>query len=271
MEPTQYPEKFPPLLYAVAMAHRTLFVIPSLSREVAEIATLVDLSDRPVRVFRGSAVGDEELRRAFKGLRLATEPIDPFDPVRVRDELETWNVPAATGATRVPIDHAFPVKGVGAVALGIVRGGPLDAHARLRLYPTEHEVEVRSVQVHDVEVRSAQTGDRVGVALKGIEAEDLSRGQILAPAGSLTVAASLDGRDFARVPYYRGTIAAGSRLHLSVGLQLVPVKVESVERGTLRFVADRPAAFEPGEPAFVADLSPAAGPRLVGRVGLYPV
>lgn len=269
VEPTQYPDKFPPLLYAIEMADRVLFVVDALKREVAETATVLDLAERPLTISHGNAVGEEELRRAFKGMRLTNEPMRAYDPVHLREAMAGWTVPAGVGPTRVPLDHAFPVKGVGAVALGIVRGGPLEAHARLRLFPTDHEVEIRSIQVHDVDVRSATTGDRVGVALKGVEAEELSRGQVLAPPGALEVGSTLVGRDLRRALYYRGTLAVGGQFNLAVGLQLVPTRLESVGPEELRLVTDRPVAFRTGEPAFLADLSAPAGPRLAARVRLH--
>jgi len=245
------------------MADRALFVVPGLTREIAEIATVLDALELPVRLAAGPAAGVDELRRAFAGMRFAADPIDPFDPVRFRDELEGWSVTPRDGPTRVPIDHAFPVKGVGAVALGVVRGGPLRAHERLRLYPEEREVEVRSVQVHDVDVTAAATGDRVGVALKGIEADELARGQVLAPAGSLTATAHVVGSPVRRCRYYRRPLAVGDHLHLSVGLQFTPVVIEHVDTTTIALEADRPLALAGGEPAVLADLSAGAGPRTV--------
>ena len=265
VEPTQFPERFPPLLYAVAMGDRALFVVQGLSRDVAETATVLDLGDRPVVLLRSEAVGEEELRRAFKGMRFAADPIGRFDGVHLREELDGWEAPPSEGPTRVPLDHAFPVKGVGAVALGIVRGNVLEAHARLRLYPTEREVEVRSIQVHDVDVRSAAPGDRVGVALKGVEAEELSRGQVLAPPGTLAVATTLEGSDLARCPYYRGTLAAGGQLQLAVGLQVVPAHVDEAGPDRVRVTADRPVAIEPGSVALLNDLSAPGGSRLKSR------
>ncbi len=271
VEPTQYPEKLAPLLFAIQMADRALFVVPALSREVAETATLLDLARLPVLVARGSAVGEDELVRAFRGMRFLGGAVAPYDPVRLRQELDGWSVPAAAGPTRVPVDHAFPVRGVGAVALGVVRGGPVEAHARLRLYPTDREVEVRSLQVHDVDVPSATTGERVGLALKGIEAEELSRGQVLAPPGSLSTGTSLAGAALTRCPYYRGTLGTGSHLHLSVGLQLPPTRVEDATPDELRLTTDRPVVFSPGETAFLVDLSVPAGPRVAARVELRPI
>ena len=265
VEPTQFPEKFPPLLFALAMADRVLFSVPGLTREVAETAATLEQFDRPTAVLLGPDVGADEFRRALKGSTLERTPMEPLDPVRLRAEVDAWTAPDRPGSVRVPIDHAFPVKGVGTVALGVVRQGKLQAHDRLRLYPTESVVEVRSIQVHDVDVREATTGERVGVALKGIEAEELSRGFTLAPEGSLPVGTDVAG-PFSRSRYYRGPLAVGSQVQLLVGLQLVPARIRSLDGAKIALTASRPIALPPGEPAILADLSPPSGPRIVGHV-----
>ena len=268
VEPTQFPERFPPLLFALAMADRVVFAITSINREVAETAATVEMFDRPVELCLGPAVGEEELRRAFKGSPLERMPTRPLDLPKLRDEIEHWTASAPPGPVRVALDHAFPVKGVGAVALGVVRQGTLHAHDRLRLYPTEKVVELRSIQVHDVDVREAAGGERVGTALRGVEAEELARGQVLAPEGSLTVRQEVTGTDFQKSRYYRGSLLPGGQFQLLVGLQLVPARIRTLEGTTLRVDADRPVAFAPGEPAVLADLSPPSGPRIVGRATL---
>jgi len=268
IEPTQFPEKLAPLLASLRMAERAVFVVNALSKEVAETATALDLVDTPVEVFAGSTVGPDEIRRAFKGMRFANDTIRPYDLLKLREEIETWRVEPRNGPPRVPLDHAFPVRGVGAVALGVVRGGPLHTHAKLRLFPTPKEVEVRSIQVHDVDVREAATGDRVGVALKGVEADELERGQVLAEPGDLSVGTTLRGSGFRRCPYYRGDVVVGAHLHLSVGLQLVPAVIEALDGASTTVSVDRPVAFAPGDVGVLADLSATSGSRLVARFSL---
>jgi len=70
VEPTQFPEKFPPLLNALGMADQCLLVVPELSRPVAETIATVEMSDVPTTVVLGPGVGDAELARALKGGRL---------------------------------------------------------------------------------------------------------------------------------------------------------------------------------------------------------
>jgi selenocysteine-specific translation elongation factor len=268
IEPTQYPEKFPPLLSAVAMADRVVFVVPGLNREVAEVAATLDVLAPDCVIRYGETVGEGELRRVLKGNRLESAPLARFNLQGLREELDGWASRAPSGPVQVRIDHAFPVKGVGAVALGLVRRGTVRAHDSLRLFPTERTVEIRSLQVHDADVKEAPAGSRVGLALKGVEAEELGRGQTLAAPGTMTVATSAEVSNWQVSRYYRGTPAAGQSVHALVGLQFVPARWSRLDgpAGALEF--DRPVAWEKGDAVALAELSVVAGPRSIGRATL---
>ena len=247
------------------MSDRVVFAVPALSREVAETAATLEMLERPTVIRLGEAVGADELRRALKGSPLESVPMEPLDAARLRAECDTWTATAREGPVREAIDHVFPVKGVGTVALGVVKQGTLTAHEKLRLFPTDTVVEVRSIQVHDVDVREAACGERVGVALKGIEPEQVDRGALLAPEGSLTTTTTVAGA-LSRSRYYRGSLAVGTQLQLLAGLQLVPAHVVSVTSDRAELRPDRPITILPEEPVILADLSPPSGPRIVGRV-----
>jgi selenocysteine-specific translation elongation factor len=265
VEASQFPEKFPPLVTALSMGDRCLLVIPELNRAVAETIATVDVVDVPTTVVLGTAVGEDELARALKGSRLERADRQPLDFPQLRTLVETWRAPVVDGPTIVPIDHAFPVKGVGTVALGVVRRGTLRAHDTLRLWPTDKTIEIRSIQVHDIDRKDASCGERVGVALRGIEADEISRGQILAPADSLNVGATVQGGPFSKSRYYRGDLRVGAQLYLMVGLQAAPASLDEISSSATTMSADRPLAFAPGMAAYVLDLSVPSGPRIVGR------
>lgn len=272
VEPTQFPEKFPPLLYSIALSDRAIFVVPALDRAFAETVATLDLFDTPVSLYLGTGVGESEVRRVLKGSRFESATLGPLDVPRLREELISWNPPPVPdGPVSVRLDHAFPVKGVGTVALGFVKRGTLRAHDRLRLWPIGKEVEVRSIQSQDVDIREAPTGTRVGVALKGVDADEISRGQLLAPpeghtAGNRFV---LTNRKDSR--YYRGRVDEGAQLQLLVGLQLVPARVESAVPERIVLESDRPVVGDRGDPAWLSDLSAAPGPRIVCRTVLDEV
>ena len=264
VEPIQYPEKFPPLLVALAMAEHVVLVVSQLDRGFAEAAATLDLLDVPVALRRSPGVGEEEVRRALRGSRLETLPLEPLDLVRLREEVDSWSTPSRDGPLRLPLDHAFPVKGIGAVGLGFVRQGTARTHDRLTLYPTGRQVEIRSIQVHDVDVEEARVGERVGVALRGVDPEELARGQLLAPATGIEVSERLHGSPFIRCRYYRGDLRAGAQIHVQVGLQVVPTQLEGLDEGSIVLACDRPVAWESGQRAIIADLSAPTGPRVAG-------
>jgi len=265
LEPTQFPEKFSPLLNVLSMADQCLLVVSELTRPIAETIATVELAEVPTTVVLGPAVGEGELARALKGGRLETTPRLPLDLPKLREIIESWRAPRVDGPVMVPIDHAFPVKGVGAVALGVVRRGTLHGHDRLRLWPSPKVLDIRSIQVHDIDRKDAECGERVGIALKGVDADELSRGQVLAPEGSLAEGVEVRGSGFQKCRCYRGDAGVGAAIHLSHGLQVVPAEIAELASGGVRVTADRPVVRMAGAPAYLIDLSVPAGPRLVGR------
>lgn len=271
VEPTQFPDKFPPLLYSIALADRVILVVAALDRAFAESVATLDLFDTPVSIYLRGA-GEAEVRRVLKGSRFESAPLAELDMPHLRDELLAWGPsPAADGPVSVRLDHAFPVKGVGTVALGFVQRGTLHAHDRLRLWPSPREVEVRSIQSQDIDIREAVRGTRVGVALKGVDADEISRGQILAPASGHTVGDRFALRERQSSRYYRGRVEKGAQLQLLLGLQLVPARLDSVTPDRLEISTDRPLVADTGDPAWLSDLSAAPGPRMVARAVLAEV
>jgi selenocysteine-specific translation elongation factor len=266
VEPTQFPEKFSPLVSCLAMADQGLLCITELNRTLAETIATLEITTVPTTVVLGPAVGSGDVARLLKGGRLETAPRMPLDLPALRALVDGWSAADTPGPVRVPLDHAFPVKGVGAVALGVVRQGTLRAHDRLRMWPTSKIVEVRSLQVHDIDRKEAGCGERVGVALKGVEADEISRGHVLAPEGSLAEGTRLRSGPIERCRYYRGDAAVGAHLHLALGLQVVPVVLEEMGPDAGLLVPDRPVAFQPNDAGVLIDLSVPVGPRVVGRV-----
>ena len=83
------------------------------------------------------------------------------------------------GDVRIDIDAAFNVKGVGTVLLGIVRNGTVRTHDTL-VHSGGKQVMIRSIQSLDVDIESAVKGIRVGLAVKGLESDEVEKGDILA-------------------------------------------------------------------------------------------
>ena len=118
----------------------------------------------------------------------------------------------ADGPTRLFVDRAFTLHGIGTVVTGTLWSGSIGEGDALRAEPPGLDVRVRSVQVHDLAVERAEAGQRVAVALPGVERRDLRRGDALvAPRGyptSYRLDVALDELE---------PIADGQRLHVHHG------------------------------------------------------
>jgi len=79
--------------------------------------------------------------------------------------------------TRLYVDRVFTLRGIGTVATGTLWSGSIGEGDELRA--GTRTVRVRSVQVHDRAVERAEPGQRVAVALPGIERHELQRGDAL--------------------------------------------------------------------------------------------
>ena len=90
-----------------------------------------------------------------------------------------------TAQFRMYIDRSYNVTGVGAVASGTINAGRIEAGDELLLGPMAdgrfREVEARSIEMHYHRVEEARAGRIVGIALKGVEEQDVERGMVLLP------------------------------------------------------------------------------------------
>jgi selenocysteine-specific elongation factor len=103
--------------------------------------------------------------------------------------------PRATGSpTRLWIDRVFPVAGAGTVVTGTLWSGSIGVGDQLRVEPGGLDVRVRSVEVHDSRVERADAGQRVAVALTGVDRASLARGQALVAPGAFRATYRLDVR-----------------------------------------------------------------------------
>jgi selenocysteine-specific elongation factor len=115
--------------------------------------------------------------------------------------------------TRLFVDRSFTLHGIGTVVTGTLWSGTIAEGDELVAEPAHRRVRVRSVQVHDRAVERAEAGQRVALALPGIERARLRRGDALIETGSYPLSYRLDVLldeldelpDHARVHVHHGT------------------------------------------------------------------
>jgi selenocysteine-specific elongation factor len=124
----------------------------------------------------------------------------------------------ADGPARLHVDRSFTLRGIGTVATGTLWTGTIGEGDELRVEPRGRNIRVRSVQVHDQPVERAEAGQRVAVALPGIERRELRRGDVLVAPGTARPSFRLDVtleplREIpARVVLHHGTAETTARV-----------------------------------------------------------
>ena len=174
----------------------TLELALAEAREVAPHAEVLPVSAR-------TRAGLEELREA---LGRAAELVFQEHDVE--------------SATRLYVDRVFTLRGAGTVATGTLWSGSVGAGDVLRVEPGARDVRVRSVQVHDEPVVRAEAGQRVALALPGLERTELRRGDALVEPDAFRPSYRLDVTLELLEP-----VADGARLHVHHGTAAVPARV----------------------------------------------
>ncbi len=182
----------------------------------------------------------------------------------------------ADGPALLHLDRAFTLRGIGTVVTGTLWQGTLQAGEQVRIEPGARSARVRSVQVHDEPVQGAVAGQRVAVALAGIDWRETGRGDVVCGADSevtptyrvdVALDTALPIRHGERLQVHHGTREAPARVvPLSEGANapvLAQLRLDApiVPRRDDPVILRRPARFETVGGARVVDpLPPRHGP-----------
>ncbi|HHQ4767871.1 selenocysteine-specific translation elongation factor [Aeromonas veronii] len=94
------------------------------------------------------------------------------------------------GAPRLYVDRVFTANGTGTVLTGTLQQGSLKVGDKLRLYPADREVQVRSLQAYHQSVDEIGAVCRVAVGLKKVPHKEVARGHCLTSAAGQCGAAT---------------------------------------------------------------------------------
>ena len=136
--------------------------------------------DRDCPIIRGSATkalsGDKENEDAIMELVTAMDSYIP-EPKRVLDK-----------PFLMPIEDVFSIKGRGTVATGRVEQGIVKVNEEIEIVGIKDTTKsvVTGVEMFKKNLDQGQAGDNVGILLRGIERDNIERGQVLAKPGSIT-------------------------------------------------------------------------------------
>jgi len=133
-----------------------------------------------VPIIRGSALkaleGDPE---AVESIKKLVEALDTYIPEPKRELDKPF---------LIPIEDVFSIKGRGTVATGRIGRGKVKINDEVEivgLRPTK-KVVVTGVEMFHKQLEEGQAGDNVGLLLRGVEKDDIERGQVVAKPGTIT-------------------------------------------------------------------------------------
>lgn len=148
--------------------------------EVRELLTKYQYPGDDVPVIRGSSLkaleGDPVYEQKILDLMDAVDNYIP-DPVRETDK-----------PFLMPVEDVFSIKGRGTVVTGRIERGMVKVNETVEIVgitPTQTTV-VTGVEMFRKQLDEGQAGDNVGLLLRGVEKDQVERGQVVAKTGSIT-------------------------------------------------------------------------------------
>ncbi|MCX6820621.1 MAG: EF-Tu/IF-2/RF-3 family GTPase [Candidatus Aenigmarchaeota archaeon] len=255
------PQKVQPLLQALAMVDFPVLAVGGLTKDVGEAIVAVD----EMRFAQGFIVADAATADALKPMIKGTS-LEKFEFVgedALKEKISGTRIERDdAGPAAVPVDNYFNVKGVGTVVLGVVKSGKLKLHDKLVVEPAGTEVSVKGIQSQDKDLEESAAGMRIGLNLKGIEADDLKRGYVVCAPGAMQKSAELKIK-FAQSRFSKQEVKQGTRVMLAAGLQIVSCVITSFADGELALKADSSVAYTKAQRFIIASQNETM-PRIIG-------
>jgi len=157
--------------------------------EIRELLSKYEFDGDNVPVIQGSATGaisdptDPEKTKCIQELMDAIDSYIP-DPVREVDK-----------PFLMPVEDVFSIKGRGTVGTGRVERGQIKTGEEVEIVGLgdTRKTVVTGVEMFNKTLDYGQAGDNVGCLLRGVEKDDLERGQVLAAPGSITPHTKFEG------------------------------------------------------------------------------
>ena len=148
--------------------------------EVKELLTKYQYPGNEIPIIRGSALkalnGDPEAEKQIMALM---DAVDASIPTPKRDTEKPF---------LMPVEDVFSIKGRGTVVTGRIERGKIKINDPVEIVgirDTKPSV-VTGVEMFKKQLDEGQAGDNVGLLVRGIEKDDVERGQVLAKPGSIT-------------------------------------------------------------------------------------
>ncbi len=155
-------------------------ILDLVEMEVRELLTKYKFPGDKVPVIRGSALKAlQDDPAAIKSIEDLMAQVDSYipDPVRPIDK-----------PFLMPVEDVFTISGRGTVVTGRVERGIAKVNEEMEIVGIKEtrKTVITGVEMFKKTLDEARAGDNVGLLLRGIEKDDVVRGQVIAKPGSIT-------------------------------------------------------------------------------------
>ncbi|WP_415307788.1 elongation factor Tu [Candidatus Pelagibacter sp. Uisw_099_02] len=157
-------------------------MIELVEEEIRELLTSYKYPGETTPIIKGSALAAVEKRDDEIGKNSILElmkAVDEFIPQPARDVDKPF---------LMPVEDVFSISGRGTVATGRIESGVIKTGEEVEIVGvTETKKSVcTGVEMFRKLLDSGEAGDNVGILLRGVERDDIQRGQVLCKSGSIT-------------------------------------------------------------------------------------
>ena len=157
-------------------------MIELVEEEIRELLTSYKYPGETTPIIKGSALAAVEGRDEEIGKNSILElmkAVDEFIPQPTRDVDKPF---------LMPVEDVFSISGRGTVATGRIESGVIKTGEEVEIVGvTETKKSVcTGVEMFRKLLDSGEAGDNVGILLRGVERDDIQRGQVLCKTGSIT-------------------------------------------------------------------------------------
>ncbi|MCK4410860.1 elongation factor Tu, partial [Candidatus Bipolaricaulota bacterium] len=210
-------------------------LIDLVELEIRDLLSQYEFPGNEIPIIRGSALkamesGDPEAEECKSILELM-DAVDSYIPLPDREEDKPF---------LMPIEDIFSIKGRGTVATGRVDRGKITPGMEVEIVGIHDKVAktvATSLEMFNKTLDYAIAGDNVGILLRGIDKDEIERGQVVAAPKTITPHAKFEGEAYILTKdeggrhspffdgykpqfFFRTTDVTGS-IHLPEGIEMV--------------------------------------------------
>ncbi len=206
-------------------------IIDLVEMEVRDLLTKYKYPGDKVPVIKGSSLKAlEDDAASIKAIEDLMKAVDEYVPEPVRPLDKPF---------LMPVEDVFTISGRGTVATGRVERGVIKVNEEVEIVGVKETTKtvITGIEMFRKTLDEARAGDNVGALLRGVEKNDIERGQVIAKPGSVTPHTEFEAEIYVltkeeggrHTPFFKGyrpqfyirTTDVTGELNLPAGVEMV--------------------------------------------------